>query len=319
MSSDTISDVLKAVRLTGAVFFDCSAGENFVAETLRKEAVLPRMLTGADHLIAYHMVTQGSCFAAIIGERPIRVNAGEVIIFTRGEPHVLSSSPGMRAAPVPPSTVDVALASRLPFIINYGDEDRRQVRFVCGFLACDASPFNPLLGNLPSVLKVGAGQGWKALDTLIGLAIEESSERKPGGESVLAKLSELMFVEALRRHLAELPEASSGWLAGLKDPVVGRALACLHSRPAENWTLEKLAAEIFSSRSVLADRFARLVGVPPMTYLGRWRMQLASGLLRSSHASVAAVAAQVGYTSEEAFSRAFSRTVGMAPSAWRKS
>jgi AraC-like DNA-binding protein len=142
--------------------------------------------------------------------------------------------------------------------------------------------------------------------------------KRAGGESVLAKLSELMFIEVVRRHLANMPPEQAGWLAGLRDPFVGRALSFLHARPARDWTIEKLGKDVGLSRSVLAERFADLVGMPPMQYLAKWRMQIAAGLLNGGNTNIATVAAEIGYASEAAFSRAFKKMAGVPPSDWRR-
>lgn len=320
MAADALSDVLRTVRLTGATFFDCAATAPWVAESPPQEMILPKILPDAEHLIAYHVVTEGRCFTNIIGEEPIALEAGEVIVYTKGDPHVLSSSPGMRADPLPPDALDAVTGSQLPFFINYGSDGPTTAKFVCGYLACDAHPFNPLLDNLPSVIKAGDKQGSDAgwLGQFIRVATMESADKRAGGESVLAKLSELMFIEVVRRHLETLPSEQGGWLAGLRDPFVGKALSLMHAKPARNWTIEDLAKDVGVSRSVLAERFADLVGMPSMQYLAKWRMQVAAGLLSSGSANMAAIAAEIGYGSEAAFSRAFKNVVGMPPSAWRR-
>jgi AraC-like DNA-binding protein len=320
MAADALSDVLRTVRLTGATFFDVVAKAPWVAEQPPREMILPKILPGARHLIAYHVITEGRCFANIVGEEPITIEAGEVIVFTKGDPHVLSSSPGMRADPAAPGALDATARSQLPIFINYGGDGPTSAKFVCGFLACDAQPFNPLLDNLPPVIKVGDKQGGDArwLGQFIRLAIIESADKRSGGESVLARLSELMFIEVVRRYLEALPPEQAGWLAGLRDPFVGKALSLMHGGPARNWTIEELAKDVGLSRSVLAERFADLVGMPPMHYLAKWRMQIASGLLRGGSANIATVAAKIGYGSEAAFSRAFKKVVGVPPSAWRR-
>ncbi len=316
MAADALSDVLRTVRLTGATFFDVVAKAPWVAEQPTRETVLPKILPGAEHLIAYHVITEGRCFANIVGREPIALEAGEVIVFTRGDPHVMSSSPGMRADPVPPGMLDDAAASQLPFFVNYGG-DGPVAKLVCGFLACDARPFNPLLDNLPPVIKTGsADAGW--LGQFIRFAVMESADKRAGGESVLAKLSELMFIEVVRRHLEALPPEQAGWLAGLRDPFVGKSLSLMHGGPARNWTIEELAKQVGLSRSVLAERFTDLVGMPPMQYLAKWRMQIASGLLSRGGANIATVAADIGYESEAAFSRAFKKMTGEPPSVWRR-
>ena len=320
MAEDALSDLLKKVRLTGAAFFDVTAKEPWVVESPPREIILPQILPGADHLIAYHVVTAGRCFANIIGGEPMPVEEGQVIVFTNGDPHVLSSSPGMRADPLQPKRLDGATAGQLPFIINYRGEGPAFANFVCGYLACDAGPFNPLPENLPPVIKAGdsdrSGTGWLA--QFIRLAIAESNGRRAGGESVLAKLSELMFIEVVRRHLEALPPGQAGWLAGLRDPFVGKALSLVHGRPEQGWTIEELAKQVGLSRSVLAERFTALVGVPPMHYLAKWRMQIACELLSGGSTNIASIAGEIGYESEAAFSRAFKKIVGRPPSAWRR-
>jgi AraC-like DNA-binding protein len=320
MSADALSDVLRTVRLTGATFFDVVARAPWVAEQPCREMVLPKILPGAEHLIAYHVVIEGQCYGNIIGEAPVAVGAREVIVFTRGDPHVMASDPGMRADPVTQDKIDTVTAAQLPFYATYGAGDGPVTKVVCGFLACDSRPFNPLLDTLPPVIKVGdpegSDQGW--LGQFIRFAIVESAEKRAGGESVLAKLSELMFIEVIRRYIETLPPEQSGWLAGLRDPFIGKALAQMHRRPAHDWSLEELAREVGLSRSVLAERFAGIVGVPPMQYLAKWRMQIASGLLAEGRANVATIANEIGYDSEASFSRAFKKMVGVPPSVWRR-
>src|SRR6266404_1477339 len=320
MAADALSDVLRTVRLTGATYFDVVAKAPWVAEQPTREMVLPKILPGATHLISYHVVTQGHCYAATLDGEAIRLDAGEVVVFTKGDPHVMSSSPGMRADPVAPDALAAADTSQLPFFVNYGGDGPPSVKLVCGFLACDAQPFNPLLDNLPPIIKAGSPQGGDSrwLGEFIRLAMSESASKRAGGESVLAKLSELMFIEVVRRHLEALPPGQAGWLAGLRDPFVGKALSLMHGGPARNWTIEELARDVGLSRSVLAERFADLVGMPPMLYLAKWRMQIASGLLSNGGANIATVAAEIGYGSEAAFSRAFKKMVGVPPSAWRR-
>jgi AraC-like DNA-binding protein len=207
----------------------------------------------------------------------------------------------------------------LPMFYELGGGGPDGARVVCCFLSCDERPFNPLLSALPAVIHLspaggGATAGW--LGTLLRMAAEESGSARAGGENVLSRLSELMFVETIRWYLNTLPSAQTGWLAGLRDPMVGHALAALHSEPRESWTVERLARAVGLSRSVLAQRFTLMVGHPPMQYLALWRMQLASRLLLAG-GPVAAVAAAVGYESESAFSRTFKKLVGQAPAAWR--
>jgi AraC-like DNA-binding protein len=319
MSADALSEVLRAVRLTGAVFFAVDARAPWVAETPAGRDLGPHIMPGVEHVIQYHVLTAGTCWAGIVDEAPIQLSAGDVIVFPHGDPHVLSSAPGMRARPNY-DALEQGRTSRLPIPLHEGPGGGPKVaEVICGFLGCDARPFNPLLDTLPRMLHVPRGATSGGLvEPFIKLALAESSAHNAGGECVLARLSELLFVEVVRRYVAGLPAENAGWLAGLRDDSVGRALGHLHRRPAHGWTLEELAREIGVSRSVLAERFAFFVGVPPMQYLAQWRMQLAATLLSTTSHGLAEIAERVGYGCEAALSRAYKRWVGVAPADWRR-
>ena len=313
---DALSDVLRAVRLTGAVFFDVHASEPWVAETPAGGSIVGGIFPDAEHLIPYHVVTQGTCWGWVLDEPPVHLSAGDIIVFPHGDAHVMSSAPGMRGTPNlglyhPP------VEGQLPFSISMGNSAPDSAQIVCGYLGCDARPFNPLLSALPRVIRVSDREGG-SLAAFVRFAMTESKEPRIGGEVVLGRLSELMFVDVVRRYLETLPEDRTGWLAGLREPFVGRALTALHRSPARDWTLESLAREAGLSRSMLAERFTQFVGQPPMQYLTNWRMQLAANQLVAGVDGIAAIADRVGYESEAAFSRAFKKVVGMPPSEWRK-
>jgi AraC-like DNA-binding protein len=191
---------------------------------------------------------------------------------------------------------------------------------VCGYLACDVSLYDTVLAALPRVMIVNMsdGPGAQWLTSSVQFSLTEAAGQRAGAGTVLAKLSELMFVEAIRRHIESLPPGQTGWLAGLRDRFVGKTLALIHSKPARAWTVDELAGAVGLSRSALAERFTGMVGQPPMQYLTRWRLQLAANLLSTGNRNVASVAADVGYDSEAAFSRAFKRALGTTPAAWRR-
>ncbi len=319
MAADALSNLLRTVRLTGATFFDIAAQDSWAIRSPARDLILPKILPGADHLIAYHVVTAGRCFARIAGGEPIALEAGEVVVFTAADPHMMSSAPTASAGPTTADLLDIAFAGQMPFHINFADGGAGTTKLVCGYLACDAHPFNPLLEALPPVIKAGdpgeGAGGW--LGQFIRFALAEVSEKRPGGDTVLTKLSELMFIDVLRRYIETLPPHKTGWLAGLRDPHIGKALALIHEQPVHPWTIDTLAKQSGMSRTVFAERFAELVGIPSMHYLAKWRMQVASELLTGSSANLAGIAAEVGYESEAAFSRAFKRLIGVPPSAWR--
>jgi AraC-like DNA-binding protein len=321
MSTDVLSEVLSAVRLTGSVFFDVSATSPWVAEAPASGTIAANVSPGAQHVIEYHVVTRGSCWISLVdGEAfaPVQLDEGDIAVIPHGEPHALSSKPGMRAEPVWGLHRRPADDNALPFQLRMG-MGASDAHLVCGFFSCDVRPFNPLLESLPRFMRVGRSNNRTSglLENFIQFASLEAGNKRPGSQSVLNRLSELMFVEVVRAHMDALGETTTGWLAGLRDPLIGRALILLHADPAHAWTLEDLAAQAGASRSALADRFTQVMGYPPIQYLTRWRMQLAAKRLADSSAKIVAVAQEVGYESEAAFSRAFKKFAGRSPSAWR--
>jgi AraC-like DNA-binding protein len=309
---DPLSDVLRAVRLTGAYFFLVEAGHPWSVTTCAAPELVPRVLPEAEHLICYHILLSGSCWAGLEGERQVLMSPGDVVLFPHGDAHVMSSADGFLVEPRRNTA-----PARYPEPVLLGPEGARETRFVCGFLGCDARPFNPLLASLPRRIHAsGIAAGW--LSQFPRQAVLESRLERIGSETTITRLAEVLFIEAIRDHLERLPAQQNGWLAALRDDVVGPTLALLHERPAHGWTLAELARETASSRTVLSVRFSNLIGVPPILYLTRWRMQLAAEQLARTSAKVSAIGAGVGYESEAAFSRAFKRETGVSPAEWRR-
>jgi AraC-like DNA-binding protein len=320
---DALSDVLRAVRLTGAVFFLLDASSPWVVEVPDGAALAPHVLPRAQCVVSYHVVTRGVGWGALQDGESVRLEAGDVLVLPHGDPYVMSIAPGVRGGPDRHELLAFMrelATGRLPFTIVEGGGGSERLHAVCGFLGCDVRPFNPLMAALPRLLHLrrAARSASDPLTQLVEFTVAESRAPRAGGESIRVRLSELMFVEVVRRYLSELPGEQRGWLAGLRDPIVGRALALLHQQPAHPWTLEALANEVGASRSTLAERFTHLVGHPPMHYLTRWRMQVAARLLADGQAKVSAVALEVGYDSEAAFSRAFKKDAGVPPATWRE-
>lgn len=316
---DVLSDVLSAVRLTGAIFFDNTFRPPWVAETPEVSLIARKVLPEADHVFCFHTLLEGSCWAELTDGSldAIRLHAGDTIVFPRDARHTLCSSRGMRAEP------DLAIYQyprdhQLPYVVNQGDGSET-CHFVCGYLGCDTRPYNPFFDSLPRVLHArgtASGEGWLAS---LARQATQSARDAAGGETILAKLAELMFVEVIRQHVDALPADSRGWLSGLKDVHVSHALRLIHGRPSCSWNLETLAREVGLSRSAFADRFTHYVGISPMQYVGRWRIQLAARRLESPDVSIAQAASHVGYASEAAFNRAFKKVVGVPPGTWRRS
>lgn len=326
MNQDTLSDVLRSVRLRGALYFHVSGTRDWAAEAPAAREIAAAVMPGAEHVMEFHAVLSGACWAGVVGDEPVRLASGDLVIFPQGDPHVLSSAPGMRGPPNAQGYFE-RQAQRRPFTLHL---DANEVHagaapagvcdtvLVCGFLGCDLRPFNPLIEALPRLLHLPStgGQDWAV--HCMRQAAEESTKRRPGGDAMLERLSEMMFIDAMRRYLGALSDDSRGWLAGLRDRFVGRALTLLHASPQEPWTVEALAQRVGLSRSALHERFATLIGQAPMQYLAQWRIQVGATLLRDTALPVAAVAHQVGYESEAAFARAFKRLVGQPPAMWRR-
>jgi len=317
---DALSDVLKSVQLEGAVYINaeftapwCIRGELGVASVRER-------LADAEHVAFFHFITEGACKLRLAeGGEAVDAVAGDLILFPREGRHLMGTdlqlAPMERGASV---TQDPGSDGQF-FHLRHGGGGTA-TRFICGYLACRRSVFRPLMDGLPPMLRIRVGEGPASslVRELLQAGVRESAAAAPGARSTLAKLAELLFVEALRRHVASLPPGGTGWLAGVRDAHVGRALALLHGDPARPWTVDDLAREVALSRSALAERFSDLIGESPMQYLIRWRLALAAPGLRSGREPIARIAERSGYESEAAFSRAFKREFGAPPAAWRK-
>ena len=311
---DPLSDVIRAVGLNGAYFYRVEAGGPWSVPTVSARELTPRVLPDAEHLISYHILLAGSCWAGLDSEQQVHMEPGDVILFPHGDPHLMSS----RAQRDLGGLGDVlASAHRYTDTVFLGPEGSQDTTLVCGFLGCDVRPFNPLLASLPRhVHAPGIAKGWLAQFPV--RVVAESRMSGVGNETMVIRMAELLFIEAVRQHIGRQTTAQTGWLAGLVDPVVGSALSQLHERPAHSWSLIELARAIAVSRTVLVERFSRVIGLPPMLYLKRWRLQLAADHLSRGSAKVATIATQVGYASEAAFSRAFKQETGASPATWRR-
>jgi len=329
-SVDPLSDVLRSVRLRGSVFFEMICRDQWSALAPGASKIGPAVMPGAEHVIEYHMALKGEAWVAVDGEPPQRMHEGDIVMLPHGDAHVVSSAPG-----VPPMAKDNAAilahmrreTGPVPIVYSGGacqvggglSAEEASTVVMCGFIACDLKPFNPLVDALPRLMHLQANRVGAWVAPMLEDAASETSAQRAGSAAMLQRVSEMVFVDGTRRYLDSLPEQTKGWLGALRDRHVGRAISMLHAEPAESWTLESLGSRVGLSRSALHERFVAFAGLPPMQYLTHWRMQCGARLLREGHATVAAVAQEVGYDSEAAFARAFKRATGQPPAAWRRS
>ena len=314
--SDALSQTLRVVQLVGAIFINARFTAPWCYHSPSAASAAPLLEPGAENVVIFHMVTQGECYVELGAGAPLKLVAGDVVVFPQGHAHRMSSRPGL--PPVAGKPLERVLARR-PRQLSFGGGGT-PTRLVCGYLASSARLAQLLLAGLPPVVRVNvrgsAAGAW--LEASVRYALAEARSPRPGGAGVLAKLAEVLFIEVLRLYMHEQSEGHTGWLAALNDRIVGEALAALHRRPGHAWTLEELAQSVGTSRTVLAERFQQLLGSSPIQYLTQWRMLLASNLLCRSNASLAHIAHEVGYQTDTAFSRAFRREFGAPPAAWRR-
>ncbi len=314
---DALSAALSSVRMTGAIFFhaECMAPWGFSVPSLKRVAHV--LSPGTERLVNYHLLTEGQAIVRMEGADDVPLVAGDIVILPHGDAHTVSDG-------VPQTWVDSAAALSNFLAGDLGSmrvgSGGEKTRFVCGYFGCERHAERLFLAGLPPIIKLNvhgdASGEW--LESSIRHLVSEAQSRRAGQVALLSKMAEALFIETLRRYMEQLPPEQTGWLAGARDPVVGGSLALLHQHPHRPWTVAELADAVGASRSVVNERFSQLLGEPPLTYLARWRMQLAAGLLKTSGKHIVQVAADVGYESEAAFNRAFKREFGLPPGKYRR-
>lgn len=333
---DVLSDVLRVVRLSGAVFFTADFSSPWAIESPIPDRLALAVMPSAECVVLFHILVEGECEVICQGHPVTLMRSGDVIVFPRGEQHTMRSHGAGQPTPLSAIFSPGGHANEPPQLSHGGGG--RTSRFVCGYLNCDQR-FSPLVDALPTMLLVRSSDDYSAMEaidargarptvlppgsgtwlgTTLKFTINEARTARPGNGAMLGRLTELMFVEILREYMQRLPASRGGWLAGLNDPHVGKALRLLHTDPVRDWTVEDLAREVAVSRSVLAQRFTELVGDSPMKYLAGWRMQIAKQMMREGTHNIQDIATRVGYDSEAAFNRAFKRATGCPPATWRK-
>jgi AraC-like DNA-binding protein len=313
---DVLSEVLKVVKLQGALFYNGEFSSPWSFYSPPSRTVAAYVAPDARHVIVYHLLTEGRASARLADGERIMLEAGDIVIFPHGDAHFLENGPPAKSVDMGKELARILSQGLKRSTLGGGGET---TKFVCGFMACEPRLSQVFLSGLPPVFKVSirndASGRW--LENSIRFSVNEADAPRAGGEAVLAKLSEVLFVETLRTYIAHLPPEQTGWLAGARDSEVGKTLALMHRNPAHPWTIASLAREAGVSRSVLAERFRHYLSEPPMAYLTRWRLQLGAQMLASTSYSVAQIASEVGYESEAAFNRAFKREFETPPARFR--
>jgi AraC-like DNA-binding protein len=314
---DAFSEVLSGVRLKGAMFFSAEFSAPWRLSTPHCRVLAPTLAPGAPHIVIYHFVVEGTARACVEGGPDLDLSPGDIVVFPHGDPHQLSGGSGATLVESAAVLRRIATGDLSPMQAGGGGET---TKFVCGYLTCDPLLTGPILESLPPILKVNirTDRSGQWLEQSILHLLEEAASDRAGSDVMLAKLSEALFVDTLRRYVTGLPDQTTGWLAGARDPIVGKSLALFHKRPEHPWTIAELAEEVGLSRSSLVERFTRYLAEPPMAYLTGWRLRLAAQALTSSPKGVADIAAAVGYESEAAFNRAFKRAYAVPPARYRR-
>lgn len=315
-SAELLGDVLRRIRLASAMFLRGEFSAPWAFTSTDAQTLCQIVQPGARSLVLFHVIVEGTLRIRLANGESADAQAGDAVVLPYCDVHTMSEPDGTPPVPVV-SLVPMPPWQEMPVMRHGGGG--APTRILCGYLHCADLLFNPLLGALPRLIHVrpGSPQAAHWREASLRYVVEQAASPGSAGSDLLARLPEMVLVDCLLQYVQEAPPDQRGWLGALKDPILGRALMLLHSRPAEPWTVESLARRCAASRSVLADRFMRVLGVSPMRYLAQWRMQLAADLLRNEkQLGLAAVADRVGYESEAAFSRAFKRHLGVAPGSW---
>ncbi|MGH8177169.1 MAG: AraC family transcriptional regulator [Steroidobacter sp.] len=314
---DALSHALNAVRMTGAIFYhaECSAPWGFAVPPLHQVAHV--LAPGTERLVPYHLVAEGAARVRFDGGADVSLTAGDVIIIPHGDAHTVTNGSPARLMDSAASLGEFLSGDLRTMRLGDGGE---LTKFICGYFGCERHADRLFLAGLPQMIKINvrADAAGEWVENSIRYLVSEADAGRPGQTTLLSKMAEALFVHTLRRYMEQLPPEQTGWLAGARDPVVGGALALLHQKPCHPWSVDELAAAIGASRSVVAERFARFLGEPPLSYLARWRLQLAARLLQTSRKTIVQIASDVGYESQAAFNRAFKREFSIPPAQYRR-
>jgi len=303
---DALSEVLRLSRFSAQVTLDATAAAPWCVS-----------VAASPSIARAHLVIDGRCELKLSGAEPVTLNAGEIAFIPNGEAHLIGHPLDAEARSLSALVRSPVAGEQLP--VRLGGNGAT-TRWIAISSSCERHLAEPLVSALPRVMKVDLSNA-AALEWLVdalGLTLSASAAPPVGASAERSRLAELVLVEAISRHVYWLPPGGKGWLAGLGDRFVGRALALVHGRPEEPWTVERLGRNVGLSRSALAERFVLVMGEPIFGFLTRWRLTMAAEFLLSTRRPVESIAREAGYESAGAFSAAFKRTFGKPPSVWRR-
>jgi AraC-like DNA-binding protein len=314
---DVLSEILKVVRLEGALFFNGEFSAPWCVNSAASPEVVPYLSPSAGHMIIFHFLTEGRAYVRLPQGQRQDLKAGDIVVVPHGNAHYLGNGAPVKAVnSLGMFAKNLTQGLKLARFGGGGEV----TRLVCGYMVCEPRLSEIFLAGLPDILvvPVGSEPAGQWLGNSIRFSVGDGEQSDAGSGLVLAKLSELLFVETLRRYISTLPPERVGWLAGARDPMIGKSLALLHKAPEHPWTIADLARSVGLSRTRMVERFRHFLGISPMAYLAQWRLRLGAQILQSSEDSVAEIAAAVGYGSESAFNRAFKREFHCPPAQFRR-
>jgi AraC-like DNA-binding protein len=318
---DVLTDVLNSLHIQGALYFEVEAGQPWVLVNPPMNLIGSFMLPEVEHVIPFHIMLEGEGWAKSDSDTlpPKRLESGDVVMFPMGSRHSLSSNiDNWQGTAAESSFYQQTAAKEQPFTAVKLGEDGTRAYLVCGYIGFNAKPLNPVLNTLPKMLVVKGHINSDGLMKQLFLStLQEMRKSSESAKSIVAKLTELIFTQALRQHMENHADGDNqNWLSAIQDEHIGKVLKLIHKDPFKKWTLTLLANECAMSRSSLAERFSNSVGQPPMQYINSWRMQLASTFLADGM-SILQVTERLGYSSESAFQKSFKRYVGYSAGEWR--
>lgn len=317
---DVLSHALRGFRFAGAIFIDADLTAPWAVVTPSSADIADILAVDADYVIPYHLVTEGECTVTILGREPVRLTSGDIALLPRGDVHTLASQGGVTPTVLSRDFVNSVLKRTTILPIRHGGGGRT-TKLLCGFFVMDRWYGQHLVKGLPPLVSVHVGNegGQQLLAAVARRSIQEAKARGLGSDALICRLSEVLFLDALRLIVKTGDAPVMGWLAGLRDPSIRHALSLMHARPQHPWSIQALASDCGMSRSRFVGKFSSLIGSPPMKYLAQWRMTLAARDLSERDATVMKIADRYGYSSEASFTRAFRRAFGLPPATFRRS